>query len=371
MSQHQPSLSADLCKLRQRRICALLERLRLDRAVFVTHENIQYLTGFRPHRLMQAMLCLEQNGRCTLAAPNEEPAGIAVDRCVTYQAQWLCTLRQEQLASAAEALRDAVGRSEIRRTGVEGSASGAPALSLLSDSGSPFDLDPEVWKLRRCKDADELQMIRKAVACTEAMYRRAREIICPGISELDVFNQLHAAAVIEAGESLTALGNDFQCGSPGGPARNRSARDGELYILDLGPAYRGYYADNCRTISVNGQPTDEQFRAWSAIVNVLQMVEQTVRPGVSCRDLFHTAKAMLDDGYPDAFIHHLGHGFGLFPHEAPHLNPRWDDQFQMGDCFTAEPGIYVPHLQAGIRLEQNYVVTADGVECLTAFPLEM
>jgi Xaa-Pro dipeptidase len=320
---------------------------------------------------MQAMVCIEQTGLCTLAAPNEEPSEIAVDHCVTYPAQWLCTLRQEQLASAAEALRDAVGCSKIRSTGVEGSASGSPVLSLFSDAGLPVDLDSEIWKLRRCKDPDELQMIRKAVACTEAMYLRAREIICPGISELEVFNQLHAAAVMEAGEPITALGNDFQCGSTGGPPRSRSARDGELYILDLGPAYRGYYADNCRTIAVNGQPTDEQLRAWSAIVSVLQMVERTVRPGVSCQDLFQTAKAMLDDCHPNALIHHLGHGFGLFPHEAPHLNPNWDDQFQLGDCFTAEPGIYVPHLQAGIRLEQNYVVTADGVECLTAFPLEM
>lgn len=371
MNQQQPGLSVELCRLRQQRVCALLERLRLDRAIFLTHENIQYLTGFRPHRLMQAMLCLEQSGRCTLAAPNEEPPVAAVDQCVTYPAQWLCTLRQEQLNSAAEALRASVGVADICGTGVEGSAAGFPALSLMSSAGLPVDLEPEIWKLRRCKDADELQMIRKAVACTEAMYRRAREIICPGISELEVYNQLHAAAVHEAGEPLTALGNDFQCGSPGGPPRNRTARDGELYILDLGPAYRGYYADNCRTIAVNGQPTDEQFRAWSAIVSVLQMVEQTVRPGVSCRDLFQTAKAILDDCHPDAFIHHLGHGFGLFPHEAPHLNPNWDDEFQLGDCFTAEPGIYVPQLQAGIRLEQNYVVTADGVECLTGFPLEM
>ncbi len=40
-----------------------------------------------------------------------------------------------------------------------------------------------------------------------------------------------------------------------------SAKDGELYILDLGPAYRGYYADNCRTIAVNRRPTDEQYRS--------------------------------------------------------------------------------------------------------------
>ena len=80
---------------------------------------------------------------------------------------------------------------------------------------------------------------------------------------------------------------------------------------------------------------------------------------------------MLDEYRPDAFSHHLGHGFGLYPHTAPHLNPHWDDTFEEGDTFTAEPGLYAEELRAGIRLEQNYIVTSDGVEKMTNFSLEM
>ena len=167
------------------------------------------------------------------------------------------------------------------------------------------------------------------------------------------------------------MGNDFQSNSSGGPPRTRAAQAGELYILDLGPAYRGYYADNCRTFAVNRQPTDQQQAAWEKIAGVLQMVEESVFPGVSCRQLFEQAQAMLDEYRTEAFFHHLGHGIGLFPHEAPHLNPYWDDTFEEGDVFTAEPGLYGDELQAGIRLEQNYRVTADGVERLTSFPLEL
>ncbi|GIT31543.1 MAG: hypothetical protein Ct9H300mP1_35890 [Planctomycetaceae bacterium] len=86
-----------------------------------------------------------------------------------------------------------------------------------------------------------------------------------------MFNQLHSAAVEVAGEPLTALGNDYQANSPGGPPRPRQAGAGELFVLDLGPAYRGYYADNCRTISVDGQPPDDQLKAWQAIVDTLDM----------------------------------------------------------------------------------------------------
>jgi Xaa-Pro dipeptidase len=203
------------------------------------------------------------------------------------------------------------------------------------------------------------------------MYRRAREIIRPGINELEVFNELQAAAVNELGEMLTGTGNDYACGVPGGPPRNREAQDGELYILDLGPAFRGYFADNCRAIAVNGEPTELQAETCRRICEVFDMIEAKVRPGVRCRDIFDEARAMLDEYMPGRFTHHLGHGIGLCPHEGPHLNPNWDDVFCERDVFTVEPGLYGDDLRGGIRLENDYLVTSDGVELLTDFPLEL
>ncbi len=372
MTAEQPRLLAEHCLSRQRRVRDTLARLSIDRAIFVSHENIQYLTGFRPHRLMQGAVCLETAGNCLLVAPNSEPENVSADTIVTFEAQWCATLRQEQAEAAMSVLAETTKIRSNDRTAIEFSVCGPHVQRLVGrDETKLIDIDAELWRLRRRKDPDELAMIGQAIQCTEAMYRRAREIIESGITELEVFNQLHAVAVETAGEPLTALGNDYQCNSPGGPPRGRRARDGELFILDLGPAYRGYYADNCRTIAVNRRPTDQQHLAWERIVSVLKMVEETVRPGVSCRELFHTAKSMLEEYHPDAFSHHLGHGFGLFPHEAPHLNPNWDDQFEQGDVFTAEPGLYTDELAAGIRLEQNYRVTADGVERLTEFSLEL
>lgn len=372
MLDQQPQLSATDCLARQRRVAAMLQQRGVDRAIFVSPENIQYLTRFRPHRLMQAAVCLDADGGCTLAAPNSVPNEATADDVVTFPAQWRATLRQEQAAAAVEALSAAVRGRAGGRIAIEYSNGHHHVQQWFADAGrEPIDVDPELWRLRRCKDPDELQMIRKAIDCTAAMYRRAREIIRPGITELEIFSQLHAAAVEVAGEPLTALGNDYQCNSPGGPPRPRPVKAGELYILDLGPAYRGYYADNCRTLSVDGQPTDEQRTAWEAIVAVLEMVEATVRPGVSCRVVYEQAKQMLDAYAPAAFPHHLGHGFGLYPHEAPHLNPHWDDRFAPGDVFTAEPGLYREGLNGGIRLEQNYRVTETGVEKLTDFTLEL
>ena len=104
---------------------------------------------------------------------------------------------------------------------------------------------------------------------------------------------------------------------------------------------------------------------------VFDHVEKTVRPGKSAQELFHEVQAILDQAPVGVFNHHLGHGIGLFPHEAPHLNPSWDDTFEQGEVFTAEPGLYAPELKAGMRIENNYLVTEDGIELLTDFSLEL
>lgn len=376
MEEPALQLEVEMCRERQRILIEELLYLSAAHwALIVSPENVQYLTGYRPHRLMSAaVLISRKDQKVVLAAPNSVPKDVVADQIVTFEAQWHATLRQEQATAAALALFDAYhGATGFGTFAIEGDVCGIDWINAfrIEDHMGIEDINPVLRHMRRCKDPDEVAMIRRAIACTDAMYHKAREIIQPGITELEVFNQLQAAAVEVAGEPLTALGNDFQCNSPGGPPRSRAAEKGELFILDLGPAYRGYYADNCRTFSVNQKPTGRQQTAWRAIVDVLQMVEETVKPGVSCKKLFERAQAMLDEYRPRAFRHHLGHGFGLFPHETPHLNPHWDDTFEFGDVFTAEPGLYGRELKAGIRLEQNYQVTETGVERLTSFPLDL
>lgn len=370
-----PQLDPEFCRRRQNRLLKIMQRDGIGRVVLTRPENVQYFTGFRPHRLMTAMAALDADGNCTLVAPNTEPEGATFDKCVTYQAQLLCTLRQDQELAAATKLQSSFGRySQPGSIAIDFAASDSLLRNAMEckHETTVSDIEPELLQLRRKKDPDELAMIRHAIDCTEAMYARAKEIIEPGVSELRVFNELQSAAVETAGEMLIATGNDYQCNSPGGPPRKDVvAEDGQLYILDLGPCFRGYYADNCRTFAVNSKPTNEQLSAWQTITGVLTQVEETVKPGVSAKQLYFKAKEMLDNWKKGAFFHHLGHGIGLFPHEAPHLNSNWDDTFQEGDVFTAEPGLYSEELKAGIRLEQDYLVTADGVERLTKFPLEL
>jgi Xaa-Pro dipeptidase len=358
------------CRGRQRRLLDVMARDRLDLIVVCRHEHVQWLTGPRFASLYEPAVALTANGHCLLVAPDTLETIVAADAIVGYEASRHATLRTDQRQACADVLlRQLALRSNARRVGVE-FASFPSCLSTRMECEF-VDIDPMMFRLRRRKDPDELALLKRAIQATSTMYAKARDMIQPGVRELDVFRELQSVAVESLAEMSTVTGNDFQCGTSGGPPRNRPAVDGELYILDLGIPFRGYFADNCRTVAVNGHPTDEQLGAWEKIVGILTLVEQTVKPGVSCRGLFHMAQAQLDEYRAGSFSHHLGHGIGLYPHEAPHLNPHWDDVFEVGDVFTAEPGLYAPDLAGGIRLENDYVVTDTGVELLSDFPLHL
>jgi Xaa-Pro aminopeptidase len=365
--------NAGFCRSRQKRLLEQMQKLQLDLVIVTQTQHVQWLCGPRFPWVMSPAAALRADGHLTLCAPKKPVLEAAADEVVTYEAQWHSTLRNDQRQASSQALVEALaGRKPLKRIGVEFSSF---SLHFQPLTGERVDIEPVLYRLRRRKDADEMARLKKAIAACGKMYALARQIIEPGIAELEVFNRLQAVAVDEIGEKMSDHpdGNDFACGARGGPPRGgRTAVSGELYILDLGPACRGYFADTCRAIAVNKKPTDEQQTAWTYIMKVFEHLKKTVKPGKSCQELYHEVQEMLAEAPIGVFNHHLGHGIGLFPHEGPHLNPFWDDTFEVGDVFTAEPGLYDEKiLRAGMRLENNYLVTETGVELLSDFPLEL
>jgi Xaa-Pro aminopeptidase len=101
---------------------------------------------------------------------------------------------------------------------------------------------------------------------------------------------------------------------------------------------------------------------------------QAVRPGRSRFDIDAAARTTLDrHGLGAAFGHGTGHGLGIEVHEGPRITRRRpdadssDEPVQPGMVFTIEPGAYVPGW-GGVRIEDDVLVTADGVDVLTDAP---
>ncbi|MDX1963609.1 MAG: Xaa-Pro peptidase family protein [Pirellulales bacterium] len=362
-------ISPPHCRERQARLLQAMQEKRLDLVILTRIEHVQWLCGPRFNWHHEPAAAIFADGHTLLVAPNKPPPVAAADEILVYEANSTSTLRNDQREKSSTVLVQAIrSRPAAQRVGIEYSCCSRHMMGHLQ--AIYVDVEPTLYHLRRIKHADELARLKHAIAATGAMYLRAREIVHPGVNELEVFNELQAAAVRACGEMLTGTGNDYASGQHGGPPRDRAIQAGELYILDLGPAYRGYFADNARVIAVGGSPTTRQTAAWQTVADVFPLIESAVKPGVRAREIYRRAQHHIAQFPGGVWRSHLGHGIGLFPHEAPHLNPNWDDTFQAGEVIAVEPAVYADEeLRQGIRLENNYLVTEQGVELLSDFPL--
>ena len=359
--KNQPALSREACRTRQGRLRAVLGEEKLDGALLTDARHVHYFSGFWTPSIFPAALWVARDGETVLSAAVEPENPVAAEQTEVYRAQAMGTLVDDLAGAALAPLKP---RFRGARFGCEAFA---PALG----SGAREIIGPQILRMRRAKDADEVALIRHAIFAAERLYQRAREIAVPGASEIAVYAELYATAIQAAGEPIGELGNNFQCNGPGAAPRHRAIEAGEQWALDISVPYRGYRCDLCRTFCVGGEPSEAQIAGHAHVTQSLQWFEANARAGSSCRELYQSVFEQLDGFHGWRFPHHLGHGIGLSPHETPRLNPLWDDVLQIGDVIAIEPGLYGAELRDGVRLEDDFWVTENGLQKLSSFDLAL
>lgn len=359
-------LTKEGCRARQKRLVEHLDKNGLDGAVITHRSHVYYFTGYLSHWNHAPAAYIDRSGRTTVVGWKVDVAATATDDFIEYPAHKFATMPSDQARLAAVGLARAVPKG--KKLGADLAGPGAHVRL----AGEAVDLTTQILTQRQTKDADEIVCLRRAIALCEKMYAHAKASMRPGLDEMQLFTELRAVATSAAEKDLEVFGNDFRSGEGGGTPRHRPMKDGELYVLDLGPSLNGYHADNCRTFAVNRKPTDAQHKAHAAIVGCLAHVEPLVKPGAEAASIWRAADAYLkSQGYSQGLGHHLGHGIGLQPHEAPQFNPEYSATVKVGDVITLEPGLYGPDINGGIRLEHDYYVGERGVERITEFPLDL
>lgn len=342
------------CRKRQARLISVLRDLRIDAAFIVEPYHINYFTSVVLPVCYRPILLLRSDGEARLIVPEDSQIeSAAADTIDFYKAQRLGTLVEDQLGAALAAV-DTASYRNFRLAIDQPSCTSIANIPVL-------DISRSILALRRAKDPDEITLIRHALRGCEAAYRRASQFLVPGVREIDIFAEMQSAAIKEVGEPIGEMGNDFQAGTPGGPPRQRSVEAGELMPLDVSVSVRGYRCDLCRTFVVDGEPTALQQQAADLVHGCVSYVEELATVGMSCPELYDKAAIQLKNRFGWSFPHHLGHGIGLSAHEAPRLNPHWDDELRIGDVFTVEPGLYHEELRSGVRIEENYWLTPTGL----------
>jgi Xaa-Pro aminopeptidase len=282
------------------------------------------------------------------------------------------------------------------------------------------NLGTQVLALRQTKTPAELDMLRRAIFITTLAHREAARAVEPGMNEFEI-HALIEGTFRRYGAERPGFGSIVGSGPNSTTLHYRAAdrymNAGEMLVMDIGASFNGYTADVTRTVPVNGRYTAEQRAIYEIVLAAQKAAEEQVRPGVTMNRLNQVATGVIGEGLarlgliesPTAaydcagrggkvgecpqtslfYMHGLGHGIGLDVHDP---EAGYTRGFVPGSAFTIEPGIYVrgdvldylpdtprnraliarirPAVQRyrdiGVRIEDDYFVTANGVERVTA-----
>jgi Xaa-Pro dipeptidase len=150
---------------------------------------------------------------------------------------------------------------------------------------------------------------------------------------------------------------------------NKSVQAGELVLMEMGICVNGYWADITRTAKV-GTVSIQHNKIYDLVYESQKLAISMMKPGVKMGAIDGAVRQKIKEaGFEKFFNHALGHHVGFRYHDfGPTLSPGSDADLKEGMLLTVEPGIYGEHINAGVRIEDNILITANGCVVLSCYP---
>ena len=228
--------------------------------------------------------------------------------------------------------------------------------------------------LRMIKDSHEIMAMRKAARIAQNALLATIPFIRLAISEHDLASELTLQLLRAGSDSEIPFSPIVSSGpnsaNPHASPSDRLLQAGDLLVLDFGASYQGYISDITRTFAL-GEIDPEYSHIAQIVLAANTAARNFVQPGVTAHQVDQAARTIITNaGYGSYFTHRTGHGIGMESHEEPYIRQGNSLVLQPGMAFTIEPGIYLTG-RNGVRIEDDVVVTSDGLDSLTDYPREV
>jgi len=373
----------DFARLREhrlRRAAAALEATDLGALLVFDNNNIRYLTGVAIGEWTRDKLC-----RYALFTRTGELFLWDFGSAAVHHRMYCPWLQPEHCFAAYSTMRGAAPpesnlteravrqiKGRLEDAGVAGLPIGVdftelPTLFELQRNNIEVrDGQQVMLDARQIKSADEIALLSTAAA------------LKPGIRENEIV-ALAAKRLYDMGsddvESINAVSGE-RCNPHPHNFSDRMIRPGEQAFFDIMHSYNGYRTCYYRTFSV-GRASQPQRDAYSRAREWIDAAIDAIKPGMSTDQvarLWPTAQQIGLDDEKTAFGLQFGHGLGLALHERPIISRLTSldapMEIEQGMVFALETYCPATDGVSAARIEEEVVVTADGVEILTRFPAE-
>jgi Xaa-Pro aminopeptidase len=266
------------------------------------------------------------------------------------------------------------------------------------------DISGAFRELKSVKSDFELEQLRLTGALSCSVFAKIPEFLKRGMREIDIaaelecrlrkagsegyvrmrsYNQeLFMGLAVSAGVASygffdgAVTGRGLSTASPHGASREL-LRENEPILLDYSFVHNGYITDMTR-VFVFGTLDAELQRAFDLSLEIQAALQQALKPGAICEELFFMAAAMAEAagfgknfmGMPGEQARFVGHGVGLELDELPVLAQGFKSPLKSGQTIAIEPKFVIPG-KGGIGIENTFAVTATGGEKITDMPDEI
>ena len=240
-----------------------------------------------------------------------------------------------------------------------------------AEAASAFRLGSRaVDDARSVKDARELDLMRAASRTNDLAMAWLRDQVREGVTEHEI-----ASGLLAEYRRLGAQDHSFapivsfgaNAADPHHEPDDTVLSLGDVVLFDVGCKRDAYCSDMTRTFFFGDEPSSRDREVYETVRQANEAAEAVVRPGVTFAEIDLTARRIIEDaGYGEYFTHRLGHQIGLEDHEPGDVSSTHDEPVRAGQCFSIEPGIYLPG-EMGVRIEDLVIVTEDGCEVMNQY----
>ena len=355
---------------------AILARTGLDAIVLVPGANFRRVFAKDFHQMERPLqVIVPRDGDAVAIVPNLEMGSFTP---IGFPGRVFDWRDEAGYMGAFEAAGEALPQlRKGSRIGVEGQRMRVFDLIALQKvlPGAEFvDAHAEISALRLHKTAGEIALQRKAIAISEAALEATLEEIRVGMTETEIESILLRNLFSNGADGLAfapivAAGDN--AAKPHAHARpDYAIKPGDALLFDFGGSFQGYHADITRTFFVR-EVSDFDRAFYETVLAANARGREVSRAGVTASAVDDAVQVVLEQSqFAQYRRHKTGHGLGLDVHEAPQIMRGNHQVLEPGMVFTIEPGLYRAG-EAGVRIEDDVVVTEQGIECLTSFPREL
>ena len=348
------NMDGNTFRKRLKRVRKGLSRAKADYLIVTKPANVTYVTGF--------------SGDDSWAIISPASVTLVTDSRYTEQAadeSRLCRIIERK-----DAMAKTIAGLLRSRQGIRVAVEKSTSLADFEDLKRYFPCRPKpvaglIESVRRIKDNAEIKAVRAAAEIARRAFEQAIKLIRPGLTENELAGlidfQIRKSGGSNSFDTIVAFGAN--AARPHHQPTGKKLRRNDAVLIDFGARFNGYCCDLTRCFTV-GKTNRLYARVYAAVERARDAALKMVRAGVEIRRVDVAAKEVIKkEGLP-VYGHGTGHGLGLEVHELPVVSAKTQGTLQAGDVITIEPAVYITG-RLGVRLEDDFLVTADGCFALS------